>query len=46
MQRRLREELAKQDEYNTWGLQNFIIELQIKVRMTVDIIDMAQRVQV
>ena len=46
LQKRLREAIAKNEEYNTWGWQNHLIEYKIKIRMTEDIIDLAQRVQV
>ena len=46
LQKRLREAIAKNEEYNTWGFHNHIMEYKIKVRMTEDIIDLAQRVQI
>ena len=41
LQKRLREAISTNEEYNTWGLQNRIVEYKIKVRMTEDIIDLA-----
>ena len=44
LQKRLREEITKNEEYGCWGFHNHIIEYKIKCRMTEDIIDLAQRV--
>ena len=46
LQKRLREAISKNEEYNTWGFHNHIVEYKIKIRMTEDIIDLAQRVQI
>ena len=42
----MRQELNRKFEFNTWGFHNYIISYRIKVRMTEDIIDCAQRLLV
>jgi len=37
--------MLKNEEYNQWGLHNYVISLQIKCRMMEDTIDLAQRLQ-
>ena len=46
VQKRLRAAISEKEEYDTWGWQNHIMATQVKVRMTEDIIDLAQRMQV
>ena len=45
LQSRIRTEIDRQIELNTWGFHNHIISYKIKVRMTEDIIDLAQKVK-
>ena len=46
LQTRIRDEIAKKADFDTWGFHNHIIEYRLKVRMTEDVIDCAQRLQV
>lgn len=46
VQTRIRDEIAKKAEFDTWGFNNHLIEYRLKVRMTEDIIDCAQRLLV
>lgn len=46
LQGRIRHELARKMDFDTWGFHNHIIEYRIKVRMTEDLIDCAQRVTI
>ena len=46
IQSRIRDEIAKKADFDTWGFHNHIIEYRLKVRMTEDVIDCAQRLQV
>lgn len=41
IQKRIRTEMDRKAEFDTWGFVNHIIEHQMKVRMTEDIIDCA-----
>ncbi len=43
VQTRIRDELARKSDFDTWGFHNHIIEYRLKVRMTEDVIDCAQR---
>ena len=45
LQLKIRDEMDRNAELNTWGFHNHIISYRIKVRMTEDIIDLAQKVQ-
>ena len=44
LQRRIRVEMDRYGELHTWGMHNHIISYRVKVRMTEDIIDLAQKV--
>lgn len=37
--------MDRNGELNTWGMNNYLISFRIKVRMTEDIIELAQKVQ-
>ena len=43
---KIRQEYAKRTKINTWGVHNHIIELKIKIRMTEELIECAQRLEV
>lgn len=45
LQQRIREEMEVSAELNTWGFHNLVIEYKLKIRMTEDLIDLAQRVK-
>lgn len=45
VQKKLRREIQKAEEYDEWGLHNYVISLQIKCRMTEEIVDLAQKLQ-
>lgn len=42
-QKKLRRAITRSEELDSWGLHNYVIELQIKCRMTEEIIELAQR---
>lgn len=46
LQTRIRQEINRKMEFDTWGFHNYIIAYRVKVRMTEDVIDCAQRLQV
>ena len=46
MEKRYRNELDRKIDFDTWGFHNHIIEYRLKVRMTEDVIDCAQRVSI
>lgn len=46
LQSKIRDEIARKQEFDTWGFNNYIIEYRLKVRMTEDVIDCAQRLLV
>ena len=39
----IRTEYARKMKFSTWGLHNHIIDIKVKVRMTEDLIECAQR---
>lgn len=41
LQSKIRDEIARKQEFDTWGFNNYIIEYRLKVRMTEDVIDCA-----
>ena len=43
VEKKLRRALKKNEDLNGWGLGSYVIELQIKCRMTEEIIDLAQK---
>ena len=43
MQGRIRDELARKADFDTWGFHDHLIQYRIKIRMTEDVIDCAQR---
>ena len=39
----VREEMARNVQLNTWGLNSVVTEVKLKIRLTEDVIDCAQR---
>ena len=46
LQNRIRNEIGKKQDFDTWGFHDHIIQHRLKIRMTEDVIDCAQRLTV
>ncbi|MFO0117861.1 MAG: hypothetical protein ACK521_09710 [bacterium] len=41
VQKKLRRAITKSQELDSWGIHNYVVEIQIKCRMTEEIIELA-----
>lgn len=45
LETRIRDEIGRSGELQTWGMGNYVIEMRLRIRMTEDLIDLAQKCQ-